>query len=289
MREHIERTIDRQLEGLRPGESFDVIDRLAVPLPISLFAFMFGIGESEHAVLKKASDDFTRFVSNVRPSWPDAERSDRSLGELRALLLELVHQRRRAPRSDLASTIVAADDDGDMLSDDELLSLCSHLLIAGHETTTNLIANGLLAVLTHDESRFSLRDDPGLWPRAVEEMLRWETPLQRVKRRAIEPVELAGVRIDEGARIMVLVGAANRDPTAYVDAERFDIAASRRPHLAFGAGIHFCIGAALARLEGHVALERLLTAYPDLRLEPGFEPTWNPSLLRGLTALLVRC
>jgi cytochrome P450 len=284
---HIELRVDSLLSSRGEKSSLDLIKELAVPLPISVFAHMFGMPEADHQLLKSTSADFTRFVSNVRPDWDEARQADRSVGVFRAHLLDLVRERRRAPISDLLTTIVSTDERGDRLTEDELLPLCTHMLIAGHETTTNLIANGVLALLTHPSQLNLLRGDLSLIPRAIEEILRWETPLQRVKRMAIENVVVGGSTIRNGDRLMILVGAANRDEMFFKDAHIFDITADREPHLAFGYGIHFCVGAALARIEGQVVLKQLLTRYPAMHLPSDAKPAWNPSLLRGLKELVV--
>jgi cytochrome P450 len=283
----IEQAVDGLLDaGARNGR-LDVLRDLGVPLPVGIFAHMFGLPPSAHEMLKGTSADFTRFISNVRPDLDQARDANASLGAFRAYLRDVFAARRASPADDLATVLVAPDASGDVLGDEELLSLCAHLLIAGHETTTNLIANGTLALLTHPDQLAALRADPSLAPAAVEEVMRWETPLQRVKRMTTEPVELNGHTIEQGERLMLLIGAANRDPRTYDDPEAFDFLRPRAPHLAFGHGIHFCVGAALARLEGQVALTRLVTRFDRLRLEDGWQPTWNPSLLRGLVELPV--
>jgi cytochrome P450 len=270
LRASITRTVDDLLATAEASDCIDVIGDLAVPLPIAVFAQMFGVPESEHQMLKSTSADFTAFVSSVRPDLTAARRANVSLGEFRAYLIELFRDRRATPRDDLISVILSADESGDALTDDELLSLCAHLLIAGHETTTNLIANGLLGLLTFPTQMAALRARRDLLPQAIEELARWETPLQRVK------------------RLMLFVGSANRDPDVFAEPDGLDIAADRKPHLAFGHGIHFCVGAALARLEVQIAFESLLHRFETIELEPGWTPSWNPSLLRGLRDLPVR-
>jgi pimeloyl-[acyl-carrier protein] synthase len=287
LRDAIYATVSQLLDNAEDAGSFDVVGDLAIPLPITVFAHTFGIPPDHHQMLKTTSADFTRFVSNVRPNWEDALQSDRSLGEFRAYLLELLQERRRQPLDDLATILVSTDDQGDALSDDELLSLCAHLLIAGHETTTNLIANGMLALLTHPSQLAALRKDQEYQAAAIEEMLRWQTPLQRVKRIATESALVGEARIEAGQRLMLLIGAANRDPQIFDEPESFDFTRARPPHLALGHGIHFCVGAALARLEAEIAFAAVIDRYPELRLPPDWKPTWNPSLLRGLTALPV--
>ncbi len=288
LRASITSTVDDLLAPAVVANQIDVIARLAVPLPISVFAHMFGVPESGHEMLKSTSADFTAFVSNVRPDLDEARRANASLGQFRVYLLELFHDRRSSPRDDLVSTIVAPDESGDALTDDELLSLCAHLLIAGHETTTNLIANGLLGLITFPGQMELLRSRAELIGQAIEELARWETPLQRVKRTATRASMIGGQAIAKGDRLMLFVGSANRDPDVFVEPDILDIETERKPHLAFGHGIHFCVGAALARLEAQVAIEALLRGFANIELAPGWSPSWNPSLLRGMRDLPIR-
>jgi pimeloyl-[acyl-carrier protein] synthase len=287
----VEKYIESRVEALLGSRaekgSVDVLKELAVPLPIGVFAHMFGMPESDHELLKTTSADFTRFVSNVRADWQQAEQANRSLTIFQSRLLDLIRQRRREPKGDLLTTIVSSDERGDSLTEDELLPLCTHMLIAGHETTTNLIANGVLALLSHPQQMEMLRANQALLPAAVEEILRWETPLQRVKRMASADIDLGGRQVHKGDRLMILVGAANRDTGVFQDPEQFDISAARQPHLAFGYGIHFCVGAALARIEGALALNAMITTFPEMHLAADAQPRWNPSLLRGLSELVV--
>ena len=288
LRGAIQETVDRLItEALAAGD-FDILRDLAIPLPVSIFAQMFGIAPTSHSMLKATSADFTRFVSNVRPDLYEARQADASLGAFRAFLLDTLEARRADPRDDLVTILVSPDLQNDVLTNDELLSLCAHLLIAGHETTTNLITNGLFALLTHPDQLAALRADHALYAPAIEEMLRWETPLQRVKRMTTTPVELGGERINAGERLMLLIGAANRDPRTFDRPREFDFTRPRAPHLALGHGIHFCLGAALARLEAEIAISTVISRIPELRLRDDWTPTWNPSLLRGLAALPVR-
>ena len=226
IRGHVENTIRDLLNTIDTGDCFDAIRDLAVPLPINVFAYMFGVPSSDHDLLKATSADFTAFVSNVRPNWSDAQRANRSLGVFRSYLRVLLEDRRKSPRLDLASVLVSEDTSGDVLDYDELLSLCAHLLIAGHETTTNLIANGLFGLLSHPDQLALLRSRPGLAPQAIEEMLRWEAPLQRVKRIATQTVKVGDVTIEQGDRLMLLLGAANRDSSVFENPNAFNIVAA---------------------------------------------------------------
>jgi cytochrome P450 len=288
LRDSITSTVDALLAPAVAANRADVIADLAVPLPISVFAHMFGVPESDHEMLKSTSADFTAFVSNVRPDLEKARRANASLGGFRAYLLELFHNRRASPRDDLVSVILAPDESGDALTDDELLSLCAHLLIAGHETTTNLIANGLLGLVTFPAQMEALRSRPELLAQAIEELARWETPLQRVKRTATRDTAIDEHTIRKGDRLMLFIGSANRDPDVFAEPDALDIEADRKAHLAFGHGIHFCVGAALARLEAQVAIEALLRDFASIELDPGWTPSWNPSLLRGMRDLPIR-
>jgi pimeloyl-[acyl-carrier protein] synthase len=199
----------------------------------------------------------------------------------------LAAERRRRPGDDLLSGLVEAEEAGDRLSEQELLATCVLLYVAGHETTVNLIGNGVLALLRHRAEWRRLRDDPALLPGAIEELLRYDGPVQRTGRIAQEPVEIGGVDIAAGTLVLGLLGAANRDPAHFPDPDRLDVTREEPRHLAFGVGIHYCLGAPLARLEAHVAIQTLLRRCPDLALAPE-PPAWRPSsALRGLEALPV--
>ena len=183
--------------------------------------------------------------------------------------------------------MIAAQEERDALTDAELLATSNLLLVAGHETTTNLIGNGLLALLRHPEEVARLRNDPALIPNAVEEMLRWDSPVQATVRVTKTAVELGGQTVPEGALIVAMIGAANRDPAVFPDPDRFDITRTDNHHLSFGFGAHFCLGAPLARLEGEIVFATLLRRFPRLRLEGG-EVRHRPNFaLRGLLELPV--
>ncbi len=201
---------------------------------------------------------------------------------------DLIRRRRAARAPDLISGLIDARDTQDRLTEDELLGTCILLLIAGHETTVNLLGNGLLALLQHREQFERLRQQPELIPCAVEEMLRFHSPVQRATfRAATEVIEIAGRRIEPGQQVSAVIGAANRDPAQFPDPDRFDVGREPNRHLAFGLGGHFCLGAPLARTEARIAFTRLLAQLPELRLVD-VEPEWNRNtLLRGLCSLRV--
>jgi pimeloyl-[acyl-carrier protein] synthase len=200
---------------------------------------------------------------------------------------DLIPERRQTPRDDLLSLLIAAEEQGDRLSEGELLITCILLFVAGHETTVNLIGNGLLALLNHPDELAKLRADLTLLPGAVEELLRYDSPVQRTARITNTDVELDGRKIAKGSLVVTAIGAANRDPAHFPDPDRLDITRRDNRHIAFGFGIHFCLGAPLARLEGQIAIDTLLRRMPGLRLVTS-APEWRESsTLRGLKRLPV--
>jgi cytochrome P450 len=264
----------------------DVIADFAAPLPVTVIAAMLGIPPSDYALFKRWSDDLVKTADGTLAAAASAA-AERSAAELGAYLDDAFAARRRAPRDDLISRLVAARDDDDALSNDELFATCALLLIAGHETTTNLIGNGLFALLRHPEQLALLRRQPGRVAAAVEELLRFEAPFQITSRVAAEDFELRGKNIRKGQEVVLCLTAANRDPSQFADPDRLDVLRPDVQHVAFGHGIHFCLGAALARIEGQVAIEALIRL-PGLGLTVA-KPTWKPGIaLRGLEALPVR-
>ena len=270
----------------------DVIADLATPLPVQVVAELLGVPTREQPRFKKWSDEIAVVLDgSVRTAGlPQAAES---AAELAAFLRDVVTERRKHPREDLLSAMITARDEQDALSDDELIGNAILLLLAGHETTTNLIGNGLLALLRHPEQMRRLRSEPHLAPAAVEECLRYDPPVQLTSRKPEQDVVIDGVRIPSGKEVTLSFGAANRDPEQFEDPERFDIArfegaGKAGRHLSFGLGAHFCLGAPLARLEAAVAFRRLATRLPELELADP-EPRRRPGLvLRGLSSLPIR-
>ncbi|SOE09348.1 Cytochrome P450 [Streptomyces sp. 2323.1] len=263
----------------------DLIEGLATPLPVAVISELLGVPTADrhrmltwsHAVARALVPDFL-----LPPGAAEQEAQARR--EFTDYLRELVVERRRAPGDDLLSALVTVHDDGDVLTENELLATCTLLLIAGHETTVNLIGNGTLALLRHPDQLARLRSDPALTDNAVEELLRYDSPVQLTVRFALQDAEVAGVPVPAGSTLLLLIGAANRDPAAYEHPERLDIGRTPLRHLAFGQGIHFCLGAPLARLETQIALRILLARAPQLRLAG--EPEWKDHItLRGLSRL----
>jgi len=276
------------LAPARDRGELDVIADLAEPLPGVVIAELLGVPSADRPAFKCWSDDFARAIGgSVTPEM--AERAQASVLAMKVYLREAAEERRLRPGDDLLSGLVAATATDDRLTDDEVLATCALLLFAGNETTTNLIGNGILALLRHRDQWDRLRADPVLIRSAVEELLRYDSPVQGTVRVAAEDLELDGARIGPGERVSVMLAAANRDPAQFPDPDGLDVARGERRHLAFGLGPHFCLGAALARLEGQIAIGGLAEQFPGLRLASE-APEWKPSVFfRGLRALPAVC
>ncbi len=285
LRPRIERIVEEQLDAAERAGRMDVIGDLAHPLPITVIAEMLGIPLEDRARFKRWSNEAIRSLgfSNVE----DAKRSMQANRELRAYLEPIAAERRREPREDLVSALVAAEDQGDKLSTDEVFSTIILLLVAGNETTTNLIGNGLLALLRNPRQIDVLRDDPSLIGRAVEELLRYDSPVQFTSRHCTEAVEVNGRSLAPDRELLLVLGAANRDPEQFADPDRLDITREDAHHLSFSHGLHYCLGAPLARLEGQIALLALVQRFPKMRLAVADPPRGDNILLRGVAELPV--
>jgi pimeloyl-[acyl-carrier protein] synthase len=251
---------------------------------------MLGVPVEDHERFKGWSLDIARGLDSILlPA--DSEVPKRSAAARTALaqyFRELIARRRAAPRADLLSGLIAAEEAGDKLSENELLATCILLLIAGHETTVNLIGNGTLALLRHPDQLRRLRDNPRLIGSAVEELLRFDGPVQRTARIPSEDVVIDGRKIPKGEMVMPFIGAADRDPAQFPEPDRLDIGRTDNRHIAFGWGIHFCLGAPLARVEGQIAINTLVQRFPRLDLATE-TPEFRESLtLRGLKSLPVK-
>jgi cytochrome P450 len=274
-------------EGIRDGK-LEVMAGLAAPLPAIVIAELLGVPAEDWPRFRRWASDMVAVASNVLTSGPDPDRLRQGLEPLQAYLREVIAARRQAPREDLISALVAAQEDRDALTDDELLATAVLLLIAGHETTTNLIGNGTYALLRHPHEIARLRREPDLVKSAIEEMLRYDSPVQGTVRVATQDVVLGGVAIGKGALLVCAIGAANRDPAAFPDPDRFDVGRQENHHLSFGFGAHFCLGAPLARLEGEVAIRGLLERFPALALDAETVRHRPNPILRGLLSLPIR-
>jgi cytochrome P450 len=283
----IEALVAKLLDATESGGGMDVIADFAVPLPAVVIAELLGVPPEDHPRFKAWSSDLISALGAEEGPLAGIERARGALAALLDYLGEIVAQRRREPRDDLISGMIAAQEAHDALTDVELLATSNLLLIAGHETTTNLIGNGLLALLRHPEQLARLRAEPDRMPAAIEELLRFDSPVQATVRVATEDVEIGGQSIDAGAIVVCGIGAANRDPAAFERPDELDLDRTDNHHLSFGFGVHFCLGAGLARLEGRVALGRLLERHPNLQLDGEEFVFRRHPILRGLTALPV--
>jgi len=274
------------LDKVEAKGDFDLMADLANVLPVTVIAEMLGVPAELHATFKQWSDTLVGGDNNV-PGAPPPPRTIRVVDELGDYFSAEIEKRRINPGPDLVSALVAAHDEGDAMSAADLLSFVTLLLIAGNETTTNLIGNGTLALGRNPEQFDALKRNPGMLPRAIEEMLRYDGPVQATVRFTNQPVQLGGTELPAKAFALMIVAAANRDPAQFKDPEKFDITRDPNDHIAFGEGIHFCIGAALARMEATVAFEAMLARFPRLRLkDPAIKPTYKGSyFLRGLETL----
>lgn len=289
LRPRIQQIVDGLLDRVRDAGRMEVISDLAYPLPVTVISEMLGVPEGDRERIRQWSADIARSLDAIGlptdPAIVDRGRTARrAIGDyFRSLLPE----RKKRPRGDLLSLLIEAEEQGDKLSEGELLATCVLLYIAGHETTVNLIGNGLLALLRHPAELERLRGDASLTQSAVEELLRYDGPVQRTARITNADVEISGHKIPKGAMVVAVIGAANRDPAHFPDPDRLDVSRPDNRHIAFGFGIHFCLGAPLARLEGQITLETLLRRLPRLVLAIE-RPEWRDSqVLRGLKALPV--
>lgn len=282
---NIRELVDECLATVQNKGTFDLIETLAQPLPAFLISDILGVPREGRRQFQEWSEHLAKYA---RTFEYDAMRNTNTIyNELMDYLAEVVEEKRGNPGNDLISQFIAAEEEGDRLSAEEVYSTSGLLLIAGHETTTRLIGNAVWLLLTHPDQLQLLRDDPDLMPNAVEEALRFQSPVQHTTRVALEDMDFHGCKIKKHQLVELMIGAANRDPQANDDPDRFDIRRENVQHVGFGYGIHLCLGAELARLEAKTVLEMLLECYPDLSLETEV-PAWGDSdFVRGLDELIV--
>jgi cytochrome P450 len=263
----------------------DLVAELAEPLSVTVIADLLGVPAADRPLLRPWSAGICGMYE-VNPTEQAARAAVRACEEFSAYLRALAAERRRRPTGDLVTALTRVLDEGDRLTEDELVGTCVLLLNAGHEATVNATGIGWLTLLRHPDQLARLRADRGLLPTAVEELLRWDTPLPMFERWVLQDVELAGVRVPKGAELGLLFASANRDPAAFAEPDRLDLGRHPNPHLTFGAGTHFCLGAPLGRLELQATFAALLDRLPGLALAA--EPRWKPTyVLRGLQTLPV--
>jgi cytochrome P450 len=274
------------IDAVERKDEFDVMADLANPLPVMVISDLLGVPPAEYQQFKNWSDKIIE-ADNTLPGMPIPDDIKRAFTELKAYFAQEIVQRRKSPGPDLVSALVAAHDEAEALSADELLQFVVLLLLAGNETTTNLIGNGMLALGRNSGAMAALRSKPELMRGAIEEMLRYDGPVQATFRTATKDTVVGGTPIDAGMGVFVIIAAANRDPAQFKDPEKFDITRESNEHAAFGEGIHFCIGAPLARMEGSIAIGVALERFPQLRLKnPDAPVTYKGSyFLRGLSRL----
>jgi cytochrome P450 len=275
------------VEELRRGGPFDLVAGLAIPLPVGIIAEMLGVEPSRRADFKRWSDTVIDMSTGPGRTERFSPRIVDAVVELAVYLRAVAEDRKRRPADDLVSVIAAQQDGETALSIREVIQFAMLLLVAGNETTTNLIGNAVTALLDHPDQLARVVADPALVPAAIEETLRWDAPVQIVFRNATQDVEIAGTRIPKGAYVAPLLGSANRDERRFPDPDRFDVTRDPQGHVAFGFGKHFCLGASLARMEARVALEALLPELPRLERERP-RPLVDSFLVRGPRRLELR-
>jgi cytochrome P450 len=286
-RSRVEAIVDRLLERAAAVGEMDLIRDFAYPLPVTVIGDLLGVPPEDHEQLKTWSDELACFIGSSLTTPDKYQRAAHGVVELHGYFERLVARRREVPARDLVTALLAAENRTDGLKEEELIASCVLLLFAGHETTTNLIGNGALALLRHPVEARAWRQDPALATSAVEELLRYDGPTPAMVRIAGEDLPVANRVIRRGERLFLMINAANRDPGQFAEPDRLDIRRADNRHLAFGHGIHFCLGAPLARLEGQIALPALLSRFPALAPRTD-APEWIDSLVfRGMRSLPV--
>lgn len=315
LRPYIQRVVDELLDAARANPEVDLIQGLAYPLPVMVIAELLGLPASDRDCFKKWSDDLFAILGTVRPKSPELlERAAQSLQEMTDYVRELSRKRREHPQDDLLTALLSVTDEAGFacphaydpstlqagrgqvreqaamstLTGEELVANINILLSTGHETTTHLIGNGLLDLLQHPDQMKKLMRDSSLLASAVEEMLRFDNPVQITYRSAVEDAEIHGRLIRKGDLVNTVIGSANRDPERFTAPDRFDITRSEGRHLGFGVGIHFCIGAPLVRLEAEIVFETILRRFPGLALATERLEWQEHPIFRGLKSLPVR-
>ena len=273
LRPAIERMVEDLLDGL--DGTVDFVERFAFPLPVNVIGELLGVPAADRAQFQSLVRDWTQVLEILSPEV--LRKADPAAAAIHDYLTGLVASRRRSPSADLISALVAVEEAGDQLTGEELLTTAALLFAAGFETTTNLLSNGLVALLDNPAQLAALRDWPDLAQPAVEELLRFDSPVQLISRVVVDPVELGGIPIDEGERVVAYLGAGNRDPERFTEPDRLQLARVGDAPLSFGGGIHYCLGAPLARLEAQIALPALLRRFPRVA------PTGTPERRESLT------
>ncbi|MGW1541300.1 cytochrome P450 family protein [Streptomyces sp. NPDC002309] len=285
LRPRIQEVTDRLLDEMLPAGRAELVAEFALPLPVTVISELLGVPVDDRYDFQRWTDDMLLRGERM----PDPVVVNEAWRKMRAYLTQLLDAKRAGPEDDLLSALISARDEEGRLSEDELISMTFLLLVAGYITTVNLIGGGITALLTHPDQWELLRGDPGLLPGAIEEFLRYDGPVSPgIARFAREDVEIAGVSVPRGATVVIASAIADRDPGRFCDPDRLDVTRRDIGHLAFGHGIHYCLGAPLARLEGQIAIGTALRRLPELALAvPPTELAWRPGGLRGPVRLPV--
>ncbi|MEZ4869855.1 MAG: cytochrome P450 [Caldilineaceae bacterium] len=291
MQGRIQRIADQLLDQVHAQGEMDLIEDFAFPLPIIVIAELLGIPPRDRLRFRNWSNAFVTPSANLQRSAKKMQKAGQVMEDFTRYMRQVFAERRRTPREDLITMLLQAEENGDTLSEEELFSMVILLIVAGHETSVNLIGNGLLALLQYPEQLALLRAEPTWLPNAVEEMIRYDGPVERATMRfAAEEVTLAGQTLQRGDAVSLVLAGADRDPVPFEQPNRFDITRSPNRHLGFGQGIHYCLGAPLARLEGQIAIATLIQRYPALHLTtPVDQLRWRTvPIMRGLHHLPLR-
>jgi cytochrome P450 len=286
LRTTVQSIMDSLIDGVAGAGEIDLISSLAEPLPVTVIAELLGIPERDRHNLRPWSAEICRMYE-LQPTEEDGRAASKAALEFAGYLRELIRERRERPTPDLIGGLVEVVDQGDRLTEDEMIGTCVLLLNAGHEATVNVTGNGWWALFRNPDQLELLRREPRLLPRAVEELMRYDTPLQMFERWVLEDVEIHGVVVPRGSELALLFGSANHDPDVFEHPDELDVSREHNPHMSFGAGIHFCLGAPLARVELQTSFGTLVRRFPDMELVE--EPRWKPNyIIRGLQELRVR-
>jgi cytochrome P450 len=287
LRPQVESLVQRMLKALKPGMEVDLLSEFAYPMPVSVISEMMGVPEALHSKFGEWSRAIALFRGSPNRTVEYAQAAQDAMVHLTNYFRETVAERKRNKGNDLISLLIDIEEEGEVLTEEEVYAQCIALLFAGHETTRNLIGNGIYTLLKNPEQTAELRENPEMIRSAVEELLRYESPVQFTARVLKEDIEICGQRIPRKWTILCMLGAANRDPKRFKDPNQLDLKRLNNQHLAFSAGPHACIGGQLARLEGQVAIQNLVQRFPDMKLT-GPQPEWASTFgLRGLKTLQV--
>lgn len=274
MRSRIQEVVNGLIDAVKEEKEMDVVSQFASPLPIGVIAEILGVPPSDRHLFKRWADEMLPFQGVNKPSEADLLRAQNALMEIRPYIQSMIVDRRRAPKADLMSKFVAAEATGERVTEDELINTCVTFFVAGHETTISLIANTIYSLLSNRQQLELLQQNPGLLAGTIEESLRYESPVIRQSRYIKADAELGGMPLKRGQMLFQMLNAANRDPAYFTEPDKFDIRREKNRHIAFGQGIHFCVGATLARAEGSIAVGTLLRRLPNLRLVDA-RPDWD--------------